>query len=186
MIDRGGSEIVFRGRILAVRVDSISRSGGETKREVVESAQVSAVLATRERDVTEVCMVEQYRHPVKRRILEIPAGRVDPGETPEECARRELSEETGYTARRWVPLGSFYSSPGFCTECIHVFSAEDLECAEAPPPGDERDLLVRWLPLDALVHSTDGPLDGKTLAALMLWNKNRKGRCDDSAPGTYT
>ncbi len=171
MRDDAATEIVFSGNIIRVRVDTIVESGNESRREVVESSEVSTVLALSGDDNTQICLVDQYRHPVGRRMLEIPAGRIDPGETAEECARRELAEETGYRAGEWTRLGSFYSSPGFCTERVHVFAARRLERMKEPPDGDEHDLRVRWLPISAVLGRQDWPLDGKTLAALLLWRE---------------
>ncbi|MFO8059614.1 MAG: NUDIX hydrolase [Bacillota bacterium] len=163
------SELKFAGRVMRVRVDRI----GEGKlREVAEVGSVSCVLAVRTaKDRSpEILMVRQYRHPTGRWLWEIPAGRVDPGETPLECARRELAEETGYRASQWRHLGGFYSSPGFTDEFIDVYHASGLEAMDRPPAGDEDDIRHRWVALEDIMNwRRCRLLDGKTLSALSLW-----------------
>lgn len=115
-----------------------------------------------------VVLIWQYRHAADGRLYEIPAGRLDSGESPEACARRELREETGYVARSWRPLTTIYTTPGFTDERIHVFLAHDLE---RRAPAEERDefIEVRLVPFSHAVSLIrDGQLvDGKTIVALL-------------------
>ncbi len=164
-----GSDLKFSGRILRVRVDRI---GDGQIREVAEVRDVSCVLAVRceAGGRPQILMVEQYRHGAAKSLWEIPAGRVDAGETALECARRELAEETGYCAASWRHLGGFYSSPGFSSEFIDVYQALDLEALDRPPVGDEDDIRHRWMEVDEITGwGRSRLLDGKTLSALMLW-----------------
>ncbi len=133
---------VYQGRILNLRVDTVRLpSGRVTTREIVEHRGAVALVPLDEDG--HVLMVRQYRKAIERDLLEIPAGTLEPGESPEACARRELAEETGYQADRLEPLLSFYSSPGFCTEQLHLYLARGLRPAAVPRPEDERLTLER-------------------------------------------
>ena len=114
-------------------------------------------------------LVRQYRKAVEGTLLEVPAGSVDMGEGPEDCARRELLEETGYTAGRVELLASFYTTPGFCTERMHAFLATDLTPGEAQPEFDE-DIQVITVPLnEAMGMIQSGEIkDAKSIASLLL------------------
>ena len=116
-----------------------------------------------------VLLVRQYRKPVERDLLEIPAGGVEPGEEPLGCAQRELEEETGFSAERWEKLGYFYTSPGFCTEDMHVYLATGLRPASREPDGDENIELVRVPLANVIELIQSGALcDGKSIAGLLL------------------
>ncbi|MGB0619483.1 MAG: NUDIX hydrolase [Myxococcota bacterium] len=115
-----------------------------------------------------VLLIRQFRFATGGEILEIPAGKLDPGEAPEACAARELEEETGYRAGRLERLGSIWTTPGFCDEIIHLYAAFDLEPANQRLEPDEIIELVPTPLADAL-DSLSGPLvDGKTATALLL------------------
>lgn len=158
--------LLYEGKIVTLRVDEISLPGGRTAvREVVEHP--GAVVVAAVDDEGYVYMVRQYRHPVRRYLLELPAGGLEPGEEPLAAAMRELREEVGLVAGRWTPLGSFYSSPGFANECLHAFLAEDLGHVDSDPDDDE-DLTVARYPLSGLRWDEGEITDAKTLAALML------------------
>jgi ADP-ribose pyrophosphatase len=119
-------------------------------------------------DSERVLLIRQYRFATGGGLLEIPAGKLDPGETPEECALRELEEETGYRAGRLERLGSIWTTPGFCDEVIHLFAAFDLTKTEQRLEPDEIIELVPTPLADAL-DALDGPIvDGKTATALLL------------------
>lgn len=119
------SKVIFNGRALKLRVDTVRMPDGrETTREIIEHSEVIVVVAVDEKD--NVLLVRQYRSPVGKELLEIPAGGIDDGEKPEEAVRREMQEETGFLPRKLVKLGGFYSAPGFCTEYLHLFLATDL------------------------------------------------------------
>ena len=139
---------VFRGRVFSVDLDTVRLSDGEIRpREVVvHRGGVGIVPVT---DEGEVLMVRQFRYPVGEELLEIPAGKLEEGENPEECARRELSEETGCTAGKWIDLGKMYPTPGYCGEVLHIFLATDLVYGEMHL--DEGELLsVTRVPLETL------------------------------------
>jgi ADP-ribose pyrophosphatase len=162
------SSYLYRGRIINLRLDIVGLPKGHTAhREIVEHGQVAAVVPIDEEG--RVLMVRQFRLALGRYTLEIPAGGLDPGETPEEAARRELEEETGFQARLLRRLGGFYVSPGYCTEYIHIFLARDLTPGQSKPDLDEATHPV-WLSLrEAIAMATSGQLeDGKTIIGL-LW-----------------
>jgi ADP-ribose pyrophosphatase len=160
------SREVYRGKVIRVRVDEITLpQGGKATREVVEHP--GAVVMAAVDEARNVYLVWQYRHPIRRELLELPAGTLEPGEEPLAAAQRELREEVGLEAEQWSPLGFFYSSPGFANECLHVFLAQGLHPVPADPDFDE-DLTVVRAPLDGLLSRPPEITDAKTLAALML------------------
>jgi len=162
------TERIFRGRIVGLRVDTVQLPGGRvSQREIVEhSGSVAAVPL----DVhSNILMVRQYRKPVEQELLEIPAGLLEPGEEPEAAARRELQEETGYTAQRIEPLVQFFTSPGFCDEEMHTFLAMDLVAGRPNPDEDEQIKLVPVPLADVPEMIRRGEIrDGKSIAALLL------------------
>lgn len=131
------SETIYNGAILALRLDRVAMPGAKVaEREVVEHHGAVAVAAL---DADgKVVLVDQYRHPVGRRLLELPAGLLDlPDEDPLAAAKRELAEETGLAARTWSVLVDVALSPGFTDEALRVFLAEDLEATDRPDPEHE-------------------------------------------------
>ncbi|HEX3790242.1 MAG TPA: NUDIX hydrolase [Pseudonocardiaceae bacterium] len=147
------SKDIYRGRILALRSDDIVMPGdGVRNREVVEHFGAVAIVALD--DAGEVVVIHQYRHPLGRRLWELPAGLLDkPGEDPVEAARRELAEEVGLAAEHWEVLADVATSPGFTDEALRVFLARGLtEVGREVAQGDEEtDLVIRRYPLAELV-----------------------------------
>ncbi len=129
-------EVKYKGVIVTVKLDRAELSNGKiVRREVVEHPGGVTVLPV---DENGICtMVRQFRYPFGRMILEAPAGKLEPGEDPFESAVRELSEETGYTAERWVDLGACCTSPGFSSEVLHIYLALGLRAGESHPDEDE-------------------------------------------------
>jgi ADP-ribose pyrophosphatase len=119
-------------------------------------------------DDNRVLLIQQYRHATGGDIMEIPAGKLDPGESPEQCALRELEEETGYRAGRIEKLGAIWTSPGFTNEIIHLFAAFELEKRSQRLEPDEIIKLVPMTLADALSGLTEPVVDGKTATALLL------------------
>ena len=103
---------IYDGHILKVYKDDVSLDGKPAIREVVRHKGAAAILAIDEHG--DAFFVEQFRYPVNMPLFEVPAGKIDPGETPLECAKRELLEECGLSAKKWTELGPMFSSPGFC------------------------------------------------------------------------
>ena len=146
------SEVVFQGKIWDIKSESFDYNGETLIREFVAHPGAVAVLALNEAD--EVLLINQYRHPVREYLWEIPAGLLDiPGESRLEAAKRELLEETGYIAESWVELIEFHTTPGGNNETIAVFLARDLrhQGHDLELEGEETDMVVAWVPLgDAL------------------------------------
>lgn len=171
------SRQVYRGKVVTLRVDDISLpDGGQATREVVEHPGAVVIIALDAED--RVALVRQYRHAIKRYLLELPAGGLEPGEAPLETAQRELREEVGAEAAVWTRLGSFFSSPGFANEILHVFLAEDLRSAPIEPDDDEDIVVVRCRVSEVYRH-LDDILDAKSLAALLLLAREREARDQD-------
>lgn len=162
------SETVHRGKLLTLRIDTVRlASGRETGREVVVHPGAIALVPLL--DDGRVVLVRQWRHAVGSMLLEVPAGTREPNEPPERTAARELTEETGYTADRIIPLGAFFTAPGFYTEEIHVYLAVGLHTGDATPEDDEG-ITIEYLPLaDAPAAIACGDLpDAKSIAALCM------------------
>ena len=167
--DRISGERVYGGRILDLEVDRVRLpNGAETTREVVRHAGAAVVLP--KHDDGRVVLVRQYRYPTAEILLELPAGKLDPGETPAECAVRELSEEIGWRAGRIHELGSFFTTPGFTDEMLHAYVATELEPAlEVVADPDEAIEIVTMTVDEALAACRDGQIrDGKTIAVFLM------------------
>ncbi|MFO7172533.1 MAG: NUDIX hydrolase [Bacillota bacterium] len=164
---RLASDLIFASRVFSVFRERYWFGDREILRDVVRHP--GAVVMVPVLGDGRVLLVRQWRAPAGRKLLELPAGTLEPGEEPAAAAERELQEEIGYRSRRLTPLGSFYSAPGFCTELLHLFLAEDL--VPDPRPGDADEAIeVVILPLaEALVRALRGELqDAKTIAGLCL------------------
>jgi 8-oxo-dGTP pyrophosphatase MutT (NUDIX family) len=147
------SETIYVGKIFALRADEVRMPGGNTaRREVVEHYGAVAILAIDED--ANIVMVYQYRHPVGRRLWELPAGLLDMGgEPPHITAARELKEEAGLSAQNWHVLVDLVSAPGFSDESVRVYLATGVSDVGRPDAHDEEaDLVVRWVALDEAVR----------------------------------
>lgn len=130
------SKEIFSGKILRLRVDTVELpDGSEGTREIVDHNGAVAIIALD--DNRNLKMVRQYRKAAELTMLEIPAGTLETGEDPLDCARRELEEETGFRARQWEKILSYYSAPGFCNEVLHLYLASDLYPGKKNPDEDE-------------------------------------------------
>lgn len=164
-IEITASSHAYRGKIVAVRQDQLKFPGGrEVWWEVIEHPGAAAILARQE---DQVFLIRQYRHPAREVLWEIPAGKIEAGEDPLSCARRELAEETGIRGNRWNLLACFYPSPGFCDEKIYLYEVRDLQIGEARPDEHEQVEVVK-LPLATAINMlTAGEIkDAKTMIAL--------------------
>ncbi|MBQ5956437.1 MAG: NUDIX hydrolase [Clostridia bacterium] len=163
-----GVKQIFEGRIINVHVDDVKLSDGSfSKREVVNHPGGVGILAKTPEG--ELLFVMQFRYPMKKLILEIPAGKLEKGEDPSVCAVRELKEETGAECCQPVFLGSFYSSPGFSDEMIYLYYASVTEMSEATPDEGEFIECLRYKVDDVLDMIDTGELiDNKTVTAILL------------------
>ena len=157
----------FEGRMLHVYDDDVEIGGRKAHREVVLHPGASAILPVT--DEGEVLFVRQYRYAVEQPLLEIPAGKLDPGEDPDTCAARELMEETGYTTEHLQKLGYVYTTPGFCNETIHLYLADHLVAGKQHLDPDEYLDVIR-IPLEEVWQRiAKGEIcDAKTLAAFAM------------------
>ncbi len=164
--DRISSKQVFSGEIFNVRVDTIQQNGGPTAtREVVEHAGAVSIVALT--DDNEVLMVKQYRYAIDDDLLELPAGRIESGEDRLETAKRELIEETGYSAKHWRVLPAIHPAPAFSDELLSNYLATGLEFVGANPDDDEELELVKIKLDDAWQMALTGKIrDSKTVAML--------------------
>lgn len=166
------SERVYEGVIVNLRVDKLRKSNGtEALRELVEHNGGVVVACQPEDD--QVVLIRQYRYSVDEEIYELPAGRIEIGEDPFLAAKRELTEETGYTANEWSELVRMYSAPGFCNEILYLYRAADVTLNERRLDYDE-DLEVLVFNLDeAWNMALTGKIrDAKTIAGIaLLMNK---------------
>jgi ADP-ribose pyrophosphatase len=157
---------VFKGNVLTLNLEQVRLPNGRVAElEIAHHPGGATVVAVDTQG--RVCLLRQYRHAAGGWITELPAGKLDGGEPPLDCARRELAEEAGMTAARWECLGQFFSSPGVLTEVIHVYLARDLTpCESAPEEHEVFD--ASWIPLeDAFGQAAGAQLqDAKTIIGL--------------------
>ena len=168
------SQLVYRGRVVKLRVDTVKlASGRETKREIVEHSDCVAIVAIDGDD--NVLLVKQFRKPVEKELLEIPAGGLEAGEEPEDCVRREMREETGYLPRNVERLGGFYASPGYCTEYLHLFLATNFVPNRLIAEDTEEIELIRVAinRIPELIAS-GAICDAKSIAGLLIFLASKK------------
>jgi ADP-ribose pyrophosphatase len=168
------SQMVYEGRIVKLRIDTIKTPDGkETTREIVEHADCVAIVAIDAND--NLLLVNQYRKPAEKELLEIPAGSIEPGEDPPAAVSRELREEAGYLPRKVERLGGFYSAPGYCTEYLHLYLATDLVSSRlfAEDTEEIRVIRVKASEIPGLISS--GTIcDAKSIAGLFTFLEYRK------------
>ena len=171
------SVLKYKNKLFSVTQDHVvDPSGFEIHRAIVQHPGSAVMMAvdTRKR----ILLVRQYRVPARAYLWELPAGKLDAGETPLQAARRELVEETGYSAKHWKKLVTFYPSPGFVAEKMTIFLATGLTAGEATPMDDER-IETRWFtPQEVEQAIRSGKImDGKTMLGYLTWklSRDRKG-----------
>ena len=172
------SQTVFQGPVFSVVSQKVKEPDGiEVRRDIVQHNGSIVILAVDEtKRPPRVLLERQYRHAAGQRLWELPAGSLEPGEDKLSAAKRELLEETGFTAGKWQRALFFYVSPGFLNESMQVFLARNLKKGKAQPEEDER-IAVRFFPLpQAIRMATTGKIqDAKTLASL-FWLDKTMGR----------
>jgi ADP-ribose pyrophosphatase len=164
------SREVYKCNLFRVTEDRASdpKTGFKIRRSIVRHPGSAVMMAVDDRK--RILLVRQYRLPAGRYLWELPAGRLDPGETPLQAAKRELIEETGYRAKRWTRLASFFVSPGFVDERMTIYLAQDLIAGVATPMDDER-IEARWFPAREVERmiDTEKVVDAKTMVGFYRW-----------------
>ncbi|AEH52010.1 NUDIX hydrolase [Pseudothermotoga thermarum] len=168
------SQEIFKGKILTVKLDKVELANKvQSTREVVLHPGAVAILPIL--DEEKLILVKQYRYAVDQQLLEVPAGKLDLGEKPEECAKRELEEETGYRCGKLEYLGFIYTTPGFSNEKIHLFVAKDLEKTLQKLDEDEILHVVQMNLSDAILKCLNGEIvDAKTICLLLMYYVKRR------------
>ncbi len=162
----------LKNKLFTVSDDhAVDPSGFEIKRFIVHHRGSAVMMAV---DRKRILLVRQYRLPAERFLWELPAGSIDPGEKPLQTAKRELKEETGYHAKKWKKLISFYPSPGFLAEKMTIYQATGLTAGEATPMGDER-IETRWFKAKEMEAAIEAGqiLDAKTMLGYFFWKRSR-------------
>ncbi len=173
------SKLAYQGKVFSVYTEQVREPNGvEATRDIVRhngSVVVLAVDETTNPDDPLVVIERQFRHAADGYLLELPAGRVEPGEDVLAAAKRELIEETGYRARNWTRLVRYFASPGFVGEWMEIYLATGITAGDAEPEDDER-IEVRLLPLSELVRMVAaGEIhDGKTIIGTMIYAQRRR------------
>lgn len=172
------SRVVYRGPVFYVTTDQVKEPGGiRVRRDLIHHSGSVVVLAVDDSGHTPRILLErQYRHAAGDYLWELPAGRIDPGEQELEAAKRELLEETGYTAKKWKRILKFYATPGFVAETMAVYLATGLRSGEAQPEADEI-IYKRLVPLPSAVKmAVSGTIrDAKTISSV-LWLEHQLHR----------
>jgi ADP-ribose pyrophosphatase len=175
------SEVVFEGPLFRVLHDKLIEPDGlASERDVIRhngSVVILALDTSKNKKNPWIVIERQYRHAANQYLWELPAGKLDLGEDPVAGARRELAEETGYSAKKWKPLVEYYASPGFLGESMKVFLAEGLVAGDAHPEADEK-IDFRLVRLSDVLKMIDkgAILDGKTLTSVLLYARRMGGK----------
>ena len=170
------SQLIYDGRVVKLRVDSVRLGNGQqATREIVEHSDCIAVVVIDKNN--NVLLVKQFRKPVEKELLEIPAGGVDTGEDPEEAVNRELREEIGYMPRKVRRLGGFYSAPGYCSEYLYLYLATDLVPRQLIAE-DTESINVVQVPVEEIpdLIASGRICDAKSIAGLLTYLEYSKGK----------
>ncbi len=165
------SETVFEGRLYDLRLDTLRGPEGHTFRREMVYHPGAVCMVPLDAD-GRLLLVEQYRHGARKRLLEIPAGTLEPGEDPGETAAREMREEVGMRAGRVEPLGGFWIAPSWATEYLHLYLCTELTPDPLPGDEDEDIEVVRLSREEALAAIDEGRIiDAKSIAGILRWDR---------------
>ncbi len=160
------SQVVYDGKVMTVIRDDVEVADGHKSfREVVLHS--GGVVIAAMKDSETILLVKQYRYPLKQTVYELPAGKLEVGENPDEACKRELEEETGYRAKNWKSLGYINTTPGICTEKLYLYLASDLDYVGEHPDEGEIIKCFEYKLADVMNMINDGTInDAKTICAL--------------------
>lgn len=160
------SEVVYDGKVMTVIRDDVEVADGHKSfREVVIHSGGVVIVAMKDSET--ILLVKQYRYPLKQTVLELPAGKLEIGENPDFAAKRELEEETGFSAGSWKPLGYINTTPGICTEKLYLYLAKDLKFVGEHPDEGEIIKCFEYKLTDVFEMINNGTVnDAKTICAL--------------------
>jgi ADP-ribose pyrophosphatase len=170
------SRVAYDGPVFRITTDIVDEPGGiRTSRDVIRHSGSIVILAVDDTSSSEptILLERQYRHATQSMMWELPAGRIDEGESPLTAARRELLEETGYAARHWKKIMYFYVSPGFLDETMTIYLARGLKAGKAQPEADEK-IAVHFLPFSNVKKmALNGTIrDAKTISGVFWLSEN--------------
>jgi len=172
------SETIFHGKVFDVKVDEIeyNGTGNKASRQVAIHPGGAVILPVK--DDGKIVLISQYRYPFNEVIYELPAGKLEKGEDPKDCATRELIEETGYSSNTITKLGKIFTTPGFCNEILHLYLAEDLIAGEHAREEGEEGMQMFEMTLDEIDKKIqDGEIvDAKTICGISMYKLNMKCR----------
>ncbi|HZY72345.1 MAG TPA: NUDIX hydrolase [Edaphobacter sp.] len=176
------SKLAYDGKVFSIFTEKVIEPGSTAprSRDVIHhngSIVILAVDESKDPKDPDIILIRQYRHAVGQFLLELPAGRIEPGEAPLAAAKREMIEETGFRARRWTALSKYFASPGFLGESMQIYLARDLREGASNPEEDEHIEIVRT-PLSRVLAliAANKIHDGKTLIGVSLYAARREGR----------
>lgn len=165
------SKIIYEGKVFDIKVDEIEYdSGNSANREVVIHPGGAVVVPVTKEN--KIVMVAQYRYPMNKNLLELPAGKLDKGEDPLTCAARELEEETGYRSNKVEKLGSIYTTPGYSSEELHIYAAVELEKGSHNREEGELGMEIFEYSIKEIekMIAENRIVDGKTISGIFLYN----------------
>ena len=171
------SEIIFKGKVFNIKVDEIIyNSGNKGVREVIVHPGGAVVVPIAKSG--KIILVKQFRYPFSEHLFELPAGKLEPNENPLVCASRELIEETGYTSKNITQLGKIYTSPGFCSEILYIYLAEDLiEGNHNREEGEEGMEVFEFSLMELNQMISEGKIvDAKTISGIHFYENRYNGK----------
>jgi ADP-ribose pyrophosphatase len=173
------SKVAYKGKVFSVFTDKVEEPGvGVNTRDVIRhngSIVILAIDESKNAQDPEIILERQYRHAAGQFLIELPAGRIEPGEAPLAAAKREMIEETGYRAKRWTHLTKYFASPGFLGESMSIYLAREIREGAAQPEADEQIEVVRMRVSEVLAMIAAGKIqDGKTLIGVLYYDAARR------------
>lgn len=173
------SKLAYKGKVFSVFADKVEEPGvGVHTRDVIRhngSIVILAIDESKDARDPEIVLERQYRHAAGQYLIELPAGRIEPGEAPLAAAKREMIEETGYRAKRWTYLTKYFASPGFLGEAMSIYLAREIREGAAQPEADEQIEVIRMRVSEVLAMIAAGKIqDGKTLIGVMYYDAERR------------